>query len=54
MGLTAVAVLTWVAGIVIIADTPPEAGANIGAGLLFMLAIPCTVAGVVLLLANRR
>ncbi|WNV77164.1 hypothetical protein [Geodermatophilus sp. DSM 44513] len=54
IGLTAVAVLLWLVFVIAVVTTAPEDGANIGAGLLFLLAIPCTVAGATLLITTRR
>ena len=53
VGLTAMAVLLWGVVVVALVTARPEDGANIGAGLLFILAVPCTVTGVALLIANR-
>jgi hypothetical protein len=54
IGLTAVAVLLWLVIVAAVVTAAPEDGANIGAGLLFLLAIPCTVAGATLLITTRR
>jgi hypothetical protein len=45
--LGAAAVL-WVVVVLAVVLTPVDEGANIGAGMLFMLAVPCTVIGSVL------
>jgi hypothetical protein len=47
-----VAAILWVVIVLAIVMTPADAGANIGAGMLFLLAVPCTVAGVVLVAAG--
>lgn len=54
IGLTVVAALLWVVIVVAVITTRPEDGANIGAGMLFFLAVPCTITGVALLAADRR
>lgn len=54
IGLTAAAGALWVLIVVAAVTASPEDGANIGAGMLFLLATPCTVTGVTLLLTSRR
>jgi hypothetical protein len=48
-----VAAALWLVLTIAVAMTPADEGANIGAGMLFMLAVPCTVTGVVLIAAGR-
>ena len=46
--------LLWAAIVLAVVTTAPEDGANIGAGLLFLIAVPCTVTAVALRLVSRR
>jgi hypothetical protein len=54
VGLLLGAGALWVVIVIAVLTTRPEDGANIGAGLLFMLALPATVTGVVLLAVAAR
>lgn len=54
VGLTAMAVLLWLVIVVAVVTAAPEDGVNIGAGFLFFLAVPCTVAGATLLITTRQ
>jgi hypothetical protein len=47
-----VAAVLWLVVVVATVTTPAEAGVNIGAAMLFTLAVPSTVAGVVLAIAG--
>src|SRR5688500_8205666 len=49
-----VAAVLWVVVVVATVTTSVDEGANIGAGMLFLLALPCTVTGVVLIGAGSR
>lgn len=46
--------MLWMVIVVAVVTTAPEDGANIGAGLLFLLAVPCTITGATLLITSRR
>jgi hypothetical protein len=53
VGLLVGSVALWLAVVVAVVLTPVDEGANIGAGMLFMLAVPCTVTGLALFLTGR-
>lgn len=52
--LVVTALACWLSIVVAVATANPTDGANIGAGMLFLLAVPCTVAGAVLLTVDWR
>jgi hypothetical protein len=54
VALLAVAGVLWAVVVGAVFLTPVEEGANTGAGMLFLLAVPCTVTGLSLLLAGRH
>jgi hypothetical protein len=54
VALTAVAVAMWAVIVAAIVTTAPDEGANFGAGMVFLLAVPCTVTGLGLIAGSRR
>jgi hypothetical protein len=54
VALTAAAVAMWAVIVAAILSTTPDEGASTGAGLVFLLAVPCTVTGLALIAGSRR
>jgi hypothetical protein len=53
VALTAVAVAMWAAVVAAIVTATPDGDANVGGGLVFLLAVPCTVTGLGLIAGSR-
>jgi hypothetical protein len=54
VAVAAVAIVVWIVFAIAVVSTAPEDGANIGAGLLGMLAIALSIAAAVVLIVGTR
>lgn len=54
VALGGISIALWVVFFVAVVATPAEAGANIGAGLLGLLAVPSSIASAALLIGSTR